>query len=145
MRRAFVMVLALSVLAVAAARAEDVDPEPPGSKLQKLRGKWVVESYYPKAGRPMPVGGTYEFVGDKVTVDSGTSKYVAKVKVGSKNDLVTLRLTPVGLKTSTVHAIKIEKGKLYLAPARLSKASQTAEEVFRGKNGSVKVLTRVKQ
>src|SRR5436305_518600 len=119
MRRAFVMVLALSALA-AAARAADVDPEPPGGNphLRKLRGKWVVEGHLPKAGRPLPVGATYEFAGDKVTVDPGTSRYVAKVKVGSKNDVITLRLTPVDKKTSTVFAFKVEKGKLYLAPAR---------------------------
>jgi hypothetical protein len=146
MRGAVILVLALSVLAVAA-RADDVDPEPPGGNvhLRKLRGKWVVESYFPKVGKPMPIVGSYEFVGDKVTIDNGTKQYVAKVKVSSKNDLVTLRLTPVGLKTSTVHAFKIEKGKLYLAPAQPWKAKQTAEDVFRGKNGPVKILARAKE
>src|SRR4051812_47103663 len=100
MRGAVIMVLALSALA-AAVRADDVDPEPPGGNphLRKLRGKWVVEGHLPKAGRPLPVGTTYEFAGDKVTIDTGMSRYVSKVKVGSKNDVVTLRLTPEGKKT----------------------------------------------
>jgi hypothetical protein len=145
MRAVGIMVLALSALA--AARAEDVDPEPPGGNpaLRKVRGKWVVESYFPKFGKPMPVGGTYEFAGDKVTIDNGSSRYVARLKVGSKNDLTTLRLTPVGMKSSTVLAFKIEKGKLYLTSARLSKSRQTSAEVFRGENGRVQVLTRDKK
>src|SRR3954471_4641203 len=117
MHKAFIMVLALSALAVAA-RADDVDPEPPGKggpELRKLRGKWAVTRRV-LGGREMKskVVTTYEFSGDKVTVDTGRLKDVAAGKVNAKNKPAVLDLTREDTKTTTRMAFKIDKGELYL-------------------------------
>src|SRR5689334_18645718 len=119
MRAAVIMVLALSALAVAAARADDVDPEPPSrgrSELRKLTGKWtlvrrIINTREVKASD----GATYEFSGDKVTVTAPSSNYVATVKAEVKDKLLVLHLSRENSKLTTRMACKVEKGELYLA------------------------------
>src|SRR4051794_32529920 len=116
MRAAVIMVLALSALA--AARADDVDPEPPGRggpELRKLQGKWIVTRRV-LSGKEMKskVEGIYEFAGDKVTVINGKFKTVAKVKVHAKNKPMVLELIREDLKVTSKSAFKLDKGELYL-------------------------------
>src|SRR4051794_39733998 len=74
MRRALVAALALSVLVVAA-RADDVDPEPPGGKasLRKLKGTWVSVRMLVKGGEKTHEGVTYTFDGDRADYTFKTS------------------------------------------------------------------------
>src|SRR5262245_29403968 len=133
MRRAFVLLLALS-LSPALARGDD-DPEPPGkggTELRKLKGKWAVtRRVFRGTELKGGVTATYEFNGDKVTVDTGRLKYVAKVKADVKNKPATLELTREDTKTTSRLAFKIEKGELHLVLSP-PKGNVQADEDFTG-------------
>src|SRR5947208_2139391 len=112
MRRTLIVVLALSAVAVAA-RAEDVDPEPPGggrAVLRKLSGKWAV-THRTFKGRELKssITPTYAFDGDKVTMDNGRLNYVAKVKIDAKAKPPVLLMTREDVKTTLRWAFKLDK------------------------------------
>jgi uncharacterized protein (TIGR03067 family) len=149
MRRAFVVALALSVFVVAA-RADDDDPEPPGgSSLRALRGKWTVTRriFRGKEMKTNAAAATYEFDGDKVTVDTGKLHYVAKVKVDAKKKPATLELSRDDAKGPSKMAFKIEKGELYLAltPPNGGLGDVKGEDVFKGETRPLMVLKREKK
>ena len=138
MRRALVTALALSVLVVAA-RADD--PEPPGTSLRKLEGKWAsVRSVAMGKERKDPRF-TYEFDGDKLTLDNGSTRTVFKVKVDARHKPAVLERTGEGKNTARLF-FKIEKGELYLAG---DFGPDKADKDFSGKSGSMAVLKREKK
>jgi uncharacterized protein (TIGR03067 family) len=147
MRRAFVLLLSLS-LSPALARGDD-NPEPPGKggpEMRKLQGKWAVTRRVLR-GKDVQskVVQTYEFAGDKVTVDSGKFKYVATVKLDVKNKPMVLELTREGVKAISKIAFKFDKGELYLAVAAPPQGKVSADEDFSGKDGMLMVLSREKK
>jgi uncharacterized protein (TIGR03067 family) len=146
MRRAFFVVLALS--AVVAVRAADDNPEPPGkggAELRKLKGKWTVtRRVFRGTELKGGVTATYEFNGDKVTIDNGRLKYVAKVKADVKNKPAMLELTREDTKTTSRLAFKIDKGELYLVLSP-PKGNVQADEDFTGMNRPLMVLSREKK
>ena len=147
MRRTLIVVLALSALAVAA-RAEDVDPEPPGNgraELRKLRGKWTLtRRVFGRTEKKGPFATTYEFDGNKVTVANANSKYAATVKVDAKKNPLVLHLTREDTKTTSRIAFKIDKGELFLVFLPPKNNAQ-ADEDFSGMSRPLVVLTREKQ
>jgi uncharacterized protein (TIGR03067 family) len=145
MRAVGIMVLALSALT--AARAEDVDPEPPGNSplLRKLQGKWAVTrrvSSGPKVVKQSVI--TYEFVGDKVTVMNGKFKMLGKVKIHSKSKPMVLELIREDIKTTNRLAFKTDNGELYLVAVPRN-GDVPADEDFSGKSRVVTVLGREKK
>jgi uncharacterized protein (TIGR03067 family) len=142
MRRAFVMVLALSAVA-AAARAEDVDPEPPGNgraELRKLRGKWTVTRLrWRGPEKKSSLTPTYSFDGDKMTLGNGRVPDVAKVKIDVKKKPFTLQITGEDVRTTVRWAFKFDSGTLLVV------ANPAAREDFSGNNGPVMVLERQKK
>lgn len=149
MRRMSIAVLALCILSPLLAGA-DVDPEPPGkgkSELRRLQGTWTVNrtiNFKSKDKPASPFATTYSFDGDKLTYDSGKTKWVAKVKVNTKNQPHLLELAREESKTASKMAYRIEKGELYLVTVG-KWALKTDEKIFNGKQGSVSVSTRQKQ
>jgi uncharacterized protein (TIGR03067 family) len=142
MRGAVIMVLALSALA-ATARAEDVDPEPPGSgraELRKLRGKWTVTRLrWRGPEKKSSLTPSYSFDGDKMTQGGGRSPDVAKVKVDVKKKPFTLQITGEDARTTVRWAFKFDNGTLLVV------ANPGAQEDFSGNNGPVMVLERQKE
>src|SRR5262245_21393373 len=117
---AAVFALALCLLCASHARADDDDPEPSGkggSMLRDLRSKWTVTRRVLQGRETKGAATTtYEFDGDEVTVDTGTLKYTAKVKVDAKKKPAVMELTREGAKATSRMEFKIEKGELYLVP-----------------------------
>jgi len=119
MRKTSFVALALFVLApLAAVRAEDDDPEPPGSgaaEYRKLKGKWTIFRRF-FGGKELTSSSklTYTFDGDKLTIDSFKAS-TSKVKVLGKKKPYVLELTREGFPTPSKMAFEIRKGELYLA------------------------------
>jgi uncharacterized protein (TIGR03067 family) len=142
----------LLILSLAVPARADDDPEPPGkggTLLRQLKGKWTVTRRVLQ-GRETKGGATltYEFDGDKVTVDTGNMKYTAKVKVDAKKKKsAVLELTREGAKAPTRSEFKIEKGELYLVPAVSKKGlgEEKEEDVFKGETRPLMVLKREKK
>ena len=145
MHRAFSLLLALS-LSPALARGDD-NPEPPkgGPELRKLQGKWTVTRRVFR-GKDVPSNTvqTYEFVGNKLTMDNGKFKYVATVKANVKNKPAVLELTRTDVKTTSRMAFKIDKGQLHLVLTP-PKGDVQADEDFSGMNRPMLVLSREKK
>jgi uncharacterized protein (TIGR03067 family) len=148
-RAAAAFALALCLLCASHARADD-DPEPPdkgGALLRQLKGKWTVTRRVLR-GKETKGGGTltYEFDGDKVTVDTGSMKYTATVKVDAKKKPAVLELTREGAKAPTRSEFKIEKGELYLVPVPKYGLGvvEKEEDAFKGETRPLMVLKREK-
>jgi len=112
MRKTFLVVLALCVLAPLMTRADD-DPEPQkvGPELRKLEGKWTVVRLMTKGREMKPTNTTYAFDGDKLTVEmNGRTTMVAKVKIDAKKKPPVLELTREGAKVTTKMGMKLDKG-----------------------------------
>jgi uncharacterized protein (TIGR03067 family) len=125
------------------ARADD-DPEPPGkggALLRELKGKWTAVRSVAKGRERKDVRFTYEFDGDKLTLDNGSTKTVFKVKVDARKKPAVLERTRQGEKTAKLF-FKIEKGELYLAG---DFGESKADKDFSGNSGSMAVLKREKK
>jgi uncharacterized protein (TIGR03067 family) len=127
----------------APARAGD-DPEPPGkggALLHKLKGKWTAVRQVAKGRERKDFRLTYEFDGDKLTLDNGSTKTVFKVKVDARHRPAVLERIGEGKEAWRLY-FKIEKGELYLAgdfgPSKAGKD-------FSGKSGSMAVMRREKK
>jgi uncharacterized protein (TIGR03067 family) len=142
-RAAAAFALALCLLGASQACADD-DPEPPGkgsALLRELKGKWTSVRQVSN-GRERKDGRlTYEFDGDKLTLDNGSTKTVFKVKVDARQRPAVLERTGQGEKTARLF-FKIEKGELYLAG---DFGESKADKDFSGKSGSMAVLKREKK
>jgi uncharacterized protein (TIGR03067 family) len=146
--RAFVSLPLLLMLSLPplALRADETDPEPPGSdagELRKLKGTWTVSRAIigGKEAKP-PLRITYTFEGSKVTVNSGRLTTM-KVKIDTKKKPFTIELTPDGSNAPRPGIYKIEKGELFLALGSATRGK--APTTFDGQTGSVMVLTQDKK
>jgi hypothetical protein len=138
--------LAVALLAVAGlARADDDDPEPPGSaSLRKLMGKWVSVRRIAKGEEMAYTQLSYAFEKDKVTSSSGNGKLVRTMtlKVDKKrSDVIEMTGENVKVKT-TRFFFKIEKGELFLTPTRST--DPKAKPDFTGGTGTVMILKKEK-
>lgn len=145
----FAIAFALAATFLPATAHADDDPEPPGGpSLRKLEGKWTLTRRVLR-GKETKGGGTlsYEFDGDKVTVDTGTMKYTAKVKVDARKKPTVLELTREGQKSPTRSEFKIEKGELFLVPVSRKGLGivEKLEDVFKGETRPLMVLKREKK
>jgi uncharacterized protein (TIGR03067 family) len=137
-RRAVILLL-LTIVASSACAGDD--PEPPskgGALLRKLKGKWTAVRSVANGRERKDVRLTYEFDGDKLTLDNGSTKTVFKVKVDPRERPAVLERTRQGEKTTRLF-FKIEKGELYLAG---DFGESKADKDFSGKSGSMAVLKR---
>src|SRR6476646_3350676 len=113
---AVLVALALCLLGASQARADD-DPEPPGKGgklLRDLKGKWISVRQVANGRERKDAYLVYEFDGDKLTLDNGSTRTVLKVKVDARHKPAVLERTAEGKKTERLF-FKIEKGELYLA------------------------------
>ena len=87
---------------------------------------------------------TYEFDGDKVTVETGKTKYAAKVKVDARKKPAVLELTREGQNVASRMEFEIEKGELYLVPVprKGPGGGGKEEDVFKGETRPLMVLKR---
>jgi uncharacterized protein (TIGR03067 family) len=140
--RTFALPMALLALA-GFARADDTDPEPPGSsdpEVRKLAGTWKADRFIWQGKTPKGTPQTtYTFKGDKLSVDTGKSKYTAKLKFDTKNRPFSFELTSADAKIMTRRmAFKIEKGELFLAAG----FGKDAKVDFSGESGAVLVFKK---
>jgi uncharacterized protein (TIGR03067 family) len=146
MPRAMCGCFALCLLAVAIARADGPDPEPPSDGLTALKGTWKLDRMILKEEvKPLPAEVTFTFAGDKLTRVRPAARGKAKgpeklrVKIDTKKKPATIELIPEGGERGTVGIYKIEKDELFLAQTDGNPADCSGDEV------PVSVMKRVKE
>jgi uncharacterized protein (TIGR03067 family) len=142
--RAFALLPLLVAVALASptSRADNTDPEPPGSsssELRKLKGAWTMARLVFK-GREIKPGGvmTYTFDGDKLTIDQNGNKRTLKVKLDTKKKPFTIEMTDENTKRVQSGIYKIDKGELFITATK-------AVTTFDGDTGPVMVLSAEKK
>jgi uncharacterized protein (TIGR03067 family) len=141
-RTATAFAISLCLLGASHARPDD-DPEPPGkggSMLRELKGKWTAVRSIANGEDRKVIPLTYEFDGDKLTLENGKRKTVFKVKVDARHKPAVLER--IGPGETTTLFFKIEKGELYLAG---NFGENKAAKDFSGKTGSMVVMKREKK
>ena len=140
----------MTVMLLAAAgqaRADDVDPEPPGGSavLRKLQGKWESVRRTRNGTEKAFTNATYHFQKDKVTYAMGKGKgkpRERKLKPDPKRrDAFTLEQQ--NAKLGQRYYFKVEKSELYLVPVTLAAKGKDKPD-FSGNVAPVVVFKKVK-
>jgi hypothetical protein len=137
--------LTVALLAVAGlARADDVDPEPPGGgPFGKLQGKWQSVRRIVKGRESESAQASYEFKNDKVTYTLGKGRpRTMTLKADKKrSDLFSMAEENARFNSGRYY-FKIENGELYLVPAVWAKSDDKID--FSGKTAPVTIFKRTK-
>jgi hypothetical protein len=139
--------LSVALLAVAAvARADDVDPEPPGGSAvqRKLQGKWESVRRVFNGGEKAYANQYYHFQKDKVTyaLGKGTPRTLTLRPDKKRTDLFALEQENAKL-GGAKYFFKIEKGELYLMPVTFASKKGNKPD-FSGNAAPVIVFKKVK-
>ena len=109
--------------------------------LREIEGKWAVVRTLAHGREGKGVRVTYEFDGDRLTLDNGRAKAAFKVKVDARQKPAALEWAAEGKKAVRAF-FKVDKGELYLAG---DLGEGKADKDFSGKSGSLVVMKREKK